>query len=302
MKVLVTGGRGFIGQHVLAPLLEQGYEVHVVSSRPSISLPHVIMHQGNLLDCETHQALIKQIRPSHLLHAAWYAENGKFWHAIDNVYWLNASLSLVKSFYDQGGERVLGLGTCAEYDWQYGLCVAEQTPELPASLYGKTKKSTFECLQALALAYEKSFAWARIFFPYGPGEAASRLIPHVVTHLLRDEKAECTHGRQIRDFLHVNDMAHALAAILASPVQGVINVGSGVPIRIRELVNQIGSILGRPELIHFGAIPEPAHSPRMILADIDKLKTEVKWKQKISLDEGLLNTIDWWRSRINSLR
>jgi nucleoside-diphosphate-sugar epimerase len=296
-RVLVTGGAGFIGRHTLIPLIEHGYDVHVLTSHSSsFSCDNVKVHHANLLNGCGLPDLMKRIRPSHLLHTAWYTENGKFWEAVENVYWLKATLSLVEAFYAEGGERVLGLGTCAEYDWTDGLCVEEETPERPLSLYGKMKKSTYEALSALTAPPLQSFAWARIFFPYGEGEPVNRLIPHVITGLLSGDAVHCTHGNQIRDFLQVADIGRALVAVLDSKVTGAINIGSGIPVKIQEVVNCIADVLERKDLIMFGALPEPAYSPRMILANIDRLKKEVDFTPTFSLKEGLLNTISWWRA------
>ncbi len=297
-RVLVTGGAGFIGRQVIAPLLARDFEVHIVSSRPTQSPgQHVYCHQANLLNCETHDALMSQIRPTHLIHAAWYTQNGKFWDAVDNVYWLRASISLVETFQRCGGIRVLGLGTCAEYDWREGICEEGVTAEYPTSLYGKLKKATYECLAALAAHEQFTFAWARIFCPYGEYEAPQRLIPYVINCLLNDKPAHCTHGHQLRDYLHVYDMGQVLAQLLDAEMTGPVNVASGSSVAIRDVVMRIGTILKRPELLKFGAIAEPTYSPAKIVANVTRLKTTLNWSPQLSLDEGLLRTISWWRAR-----
>jgi nucleoside-diphosphate-sugar epimerase len=291
-KVLVTGGTGFIGRYAILPLLARGYEVHVTSRHAHAD---VTTHHVDLLDLNAHEDLINHVRPSHLLHAAWYTENGKFWNAIDNISWLQATISLASAFYKAGGKRLLGLGTCAEYDWSSELCVENVTPEVPSSLYGKTKRSAYECLTELSAFYQAEFAWARIFFPYGPGEPVKRLIPYVITHLLRDEDALCTHGNQLRDFMHVSDMGDALAAILDANIHGAVNVGSGVPVSIREVVMQIAHLLGKENRIKLGMVAEPLHSPAKILASVNRLQDELKWSAKLSLHDGLSQTIAWWQ-------
>jgi nucleoside-diphosphate-sugar epimerase len=241
-----------------------------------------------------HQSLMDRVRPSHLLHAAWYAEHRKFWDAIENVLWLKATLSLVESFCRSGGERFVGVGTCAEYDWRYGVCIERETPELPTSLYGSAKLSAGRHSAALAAAHDVSFAWTRIFFPYGPGESGNRLIPHVITSLLRGEIARCTHGKQSRDFLHVSDVGEAIAAVLNSSLDGPVNIGSGVPVAIRDVALRIGKAIGREDLIMLGAVPEPANSVPMVLAATHCL-SEIGWQPQRTLDEGLAQTITWWR-------
>lgn len=294
-KVLVTGGTGFIGKNTLTPLLNKDFEVHVTTSKPTLSLPkNIFLHSVDLLNCEEHHNLIKQIQPTHLLHTAWYTENGKFWDAPENVFWLKATISLAQAFFQEGGLRFVGLGTCAEYDWEEGICIEGKTKELPTSLYGKIKKSTFECLNALASFQNKSFSWARIFFPYGPYESEKRLIPYVIRQLLRNNEAQCTHGNQIRDFLHVFDIADAIVTLLDSDLKGIVNIGSGIPIQIKDIITYIGMFLDKPYLINFGSIKEPPYSPKKIVADNSQLKS-LGWSQKYSIEKGLQQNIHWWQ-------
>jgi nucleoside-diphosphate-sugar epimerase len=298
-RVLVTGATGFVGRQLLVPLLRRGYEVHAVSRRAVADLPaEVVLHAADLLDCAGHRQLLEHIRPSHLLHSAWYVEHGKYWDAPENDLWLKATVSLVESFCLAGGSRAVGVGTCAEYDWKYGTLVEGQTPEQPASLYGSAKLAAGRNAAAVAAAHAVGFAWARIFFPFGPGEPENRLIPHVITRLLRGEPARCTHGRQVRDFLYVADVGDALAALLDSGVQGPINIGSGVPATIGDVAARIGAALERPELIMLGAVTEAEGSPGTILASNVRLAQEVGWTPRHSLNEGLQLTIDWWRESV----
>ncbi len=97
--------------------------------------------------------------------------------------------------------------------------------------------------------------------------------------------------------MHVENIGNALAAVLDSEVTGVINIGSGIPLTIREMVSCIAVTLKKEALALFGAIPEPAYSPPKIIADITRLTTEVRWVAKLSLAESLAKTIDWWRTQ-----
>jgi len=187
MKVLVTGGRGFIGQHCLAQLVAKGYEVHAVSSRPQFSTPGVQWHQADLLDLTQIGPLVRNLKPSHLIHLAWHTEHGKYWAARENLNWVQASLALMYEFTKSGGQRFVAAGTSAEYDWSYALCSEAKTPCRPATLYGTAKFSTGLLLESWSSQSGLSGAWGRIFFLYGPGEYPSRLVPSVINSLLRGE-------------------------------------------------------------------------------------------------------------------
>lgn len=94
-----------------------------------------------------------------------------------------------------------------------------------------------------------SAAWGRIFHLFGPHEPPGRLVPAVVMALLKGEPARCTHGRQIRDFLHVEDVAAAFVALLTSDVRGTVNIGSGEPISLRHLVTRLAATVGAPQMV-----------------------------------------------------
>lgn len=298
-RVLLTGATGFIGRHCLSSLLANDFEVHAVSSKqPSAqSSDAVTWHQADLLDTEQAGELIKRTQPTHLLHLAWYAVPGKYWTSSENLRWVRASLNLIESFRQHGGERVVAAGTCAEYDWNYGYCSEQLTPLAPATLYGTCKHSLRLILDAYAAQTGLSSAWGRIFFLYGPHEYPSRLVASVVRSLLRDEPSRCSHGKQIRDFLYVQDVADAFVALLASDVAGPVNIGSGNPLALKDVVYRIADMLGRRELVHLGALPAAEGDPALLVAQTSRLNQEVCWSPRFSLDAGLEATIAWWRQQ-----
>src|SRR5258706_8036510 len=139
-RVLVTGASGFIGRASLQPLIRRGFEVHAVGfSRGQTADASIRWHQVDLLDQTAMSTLCEAVRPSHLLHFAWYAKPGKFWEALENFAWVNASLALLDAFRVVGGRRAVIAGTCAEYDWRYGCCVERVTPLVPTATYGTCK-------------------------------------------------------------------------------------------------------------------------------------------------------------------
>src|SRR4029077_12935796 len=110
-------------------------------------------------------------------------------------------------------------------------------------------------------------AWGRIFHLYGPYEYPSRLVPSVIISLLKDELARCTHGRQVRDFMHVDDVASAFVALLDSDVAGIVNIGSGEPVTIRSLVTRIASTIKAEGRVEFGAISVAPNDPPVLIPD-----------------------------------
>jgi nucleoside-diphosphate-sugar epimerase len=295
-RVLLTGAGGFIGRHCLAPLQAAGYEVHAVSSqqRPQAGAG-VTWHRSDLLDNAQVSQLVTKAKPTHLLHLAWYAVPGKYTNSPENLRWCQASLELLRSFAENGGQRAVFAGSCFEYDLSYGYCTEELTPICPATFYGACKHSTYEVVRGFSSLVGLSSAWGRIFYLYGPGEATTRLVPSVILSLLGGERAKCTAGRQLRDFLHVQDVAGAFTALLDSGVAGAVNIGSGEPITIRSLVEEIARLLKAEGRVDFGAIESAPSDPPAVIANPRKLREEVGFTPRWKLDEGLVSTINWWR-------
>jgi nucleoside-diphosphate-sugar epimerase len=299
-RVLITGATGFIGQHTIKCFDPDHFEIHCVTSNKNIdnSQDSVFWHTTNLLNDRDSFNLFKTVEPSHLLHLAWYTEPKKYWASDRNLKWLSASISMLEYFKEFKGERATFVGTCAEYDWSYGFCSENVTPERPETLYGVCKKSLKEVCASFCSQYGISFSWGRVFFLYGPNEHPVRLVPSVIVSLLRSTPIDVTLGTQMRDFLYSRDVASALVALLCSDVSGTVNIGSGEPVTIREITSKIGARLGRAALINYGGIETPKNEPPLILADTRRLRQEVGWSPQSTLDNGLDETIRWWEERI----
>lgn len=295
-KVLVTGASGFIGRHAIPFLKEREFEVHGVSRKKS-DVEDVVFHECDLLNDAETQKLISEIKPSHLLHFAWYVTPGKFWNAPENLTWVTASIRLFEHFSENGGKRAVFAGTCAEYDWRHDVLSEEKTPLLPKTPYGMAKNSLREMIQKASKQVGISSAWGRIFFLYGPHEARKRLVSELINKLMENQPAPCTHGKQERDFMHVADVARAFVETLESSYEGAVNIASGEITTIKEVAEKIGEIIGKPELIQLGAYPTPENDPPRMAADTKILNKKIGFTPTYSLQSGLEETIEWWKSR-----
>ncbi|MFY9293943.1 MAG: NAD(P)-dependent oxidoreductase [Methylorubrum rhodinum] len=169
--------------------------------------------------------------------------------------------------------------------------LSESAPCRPATLYGAAKDGLRRILSAYAASSGLSLAWGRLFYLYGPGEAPGRLVGEAARALLAGRRFATSVGHQRRDFLPVTDAGEAFAALLDSGVEGPVNIGSGAAVPVRTILETLGRLTGRPELIDFGARPLPPTEPARIEADIRRLTDEVGFRPRLTLDEGLRATL-----------
>jgi nucleoside-diphosphate-sugar epimerase len=315
-RVLVSGAGGFIGRWSVPALKTRGYEIHaVLSGKEDREIPEQLsgaeIHFADLLSESAADELLAEVTPTHLLHFAWIATPGLYWNSTENFRWVSASERLLRSFHARGGQRVMMAGTCAEYDWSR----VEECDELlsplangkaaaagdPAALspYATCKIALQKSLAEFGHREHLSTAWGRIFFQFGPYEHPDRLVPSVIRNLLLGREAPCSHGRQIRSFLHVADVGAAFAAVLDSGLEGPVNIGSDERIAVADLIDRIGAQIGRPELLRLGAHPAPPQEPSILVPVIHRLRDEAGWRPRWTLNEGLNDAIAWWSGHLS---
>ncbi|HEY7664510.1 MAG TPA: NAD(P)-dependent oxidoreductase [Xanthobacteraceae bacterium] len=287
--VFVTGGSGFLGRHCLDALSRRGFRVHAVSrTRNDASSNGIIWHNLDLLARGAVERAIERLRPSHLLHLAWMTTPDRYRNAPENVDWLEASLALLRAFGEQGGQRFVGVGSSAEYDAATGRCIEEATPIRPASLYGQCKAACWMAAEAYARRYRFSAAWARVFLPYGPGDAPQRLIPSLLAALGAGTPIDVTDGSQVRDFVYVTDIADLLARLTAAAqAHGAYNLGTGRGVPVRQVIEWAAARLHARELVRFGARPPRDDEPPALVADTGKAERVLDWRAPTSIEVGL---------------
>lgn len=301
MRILLTGASGFVGRHALTALCSAGVETHALSRRPMAPVEGVMWHEADLLEAGTAEALVDKVRPGCILHLAWSVEHGVFWTAPSNLNWCAATLSLAAAAAQVGVKRFVGVGTCYEYDWPDAEpCDEIATPLASHTLYDTCKDACRRVLASRFSGTDMSFAWARLFFLYGPYEEPRRLVSSVARSLVDGKAAPCSRGEAIRDFMDARDAGAALAAIALSGAEGAINVGTGQGHRVSEVASLLGDLAKRPELVRIGELPDRAGEPPFIVAGVKRLREEVGFRHTRTLQEGLANALDFWKAQRES--
>jgi nucleoside-diphosphate-sugar epimerase len=300
-RVLVTGATGFLGSHCLVPLVELGFDVLALyRERAPQDVPGVQWVRGDVMDRAAMRRLLEEHKPKGLLHLAWFVEPGKLITDSSNLSWVSASLDLIRAFREGGGERCTVSGSCYEYDWRFGYCVEDVTPCEPDTLYGAAKDSLRRTFLAYCNVSGLSGSWGRAFFMYGPRENPARLVSSVIISLLKGSPTKSSHGLQARDYLHIQDVADGMVALFSSQARGAYNIAANTSTTIREIVELLGKITGRTDLLQIGALPARANDVPLVLGDGRRAFNDTGWKPRLTLEAGLSATVDWWREHLNS--
>lgn len=297
MKVLVIGATGFVGSQIVAGLLRHGDDVCAIvrpgSHRGTVAeIPGVHFLEADVLTPDG-RARIANSGCDVCIHAAWFVEPGNYLASLTNIDFLCATVELARIAAAAGFRRFVGVGTCFEYDLSAGY-LSEKSRLGPAHLYSAAKASSYLALKELGAVTGMEIAWARLFYLYGPREHPARLVPSLARALLRGEETRCTLGRQVRDFLHVEDAGDAIAAVAHSDLIDAVNIGSGEPTTVADVVHRLASLCGRPDLVRLGALPYSPGDPMFICADVSRLSTRVGWRPRWTMTEGLSDALAWW--------
>lgn len=287
MRVLLTGAGGFIGASVVRRMTDEGIDLHALGRR---DVPGTAFHRCDLLTDDP-APILATIRPTHLVHLAWNDDRATLWNGVDNLSWVAATLRLVLAFRQAGGTRAVIAGSSAEYDWTGDAPLDERTSPLdPATGYGRAKRALFDLLTGTP-ALGLSIGWARIFFAFGPDDKPDRLLSQVIDGVAAGRTVACSAGMQVRPFIHVDDVAGALVALLRSPVEGAVNVALAETMSVRDLALCAGAAAGNPNHIAFGMQPLQPGEPPLLRAATARLTDEVGFVPRFTIATGVAATV-----------
>ncbi len=311
MRNLITGASGFLGANLVRHLLRREEEVHVLIRTPTLPRGladldgRIVVHRGDLCDPDQMMDIIRQSRPARIFNLATYGghahqgERERIFNVnvngLKNIMEVSRRFDTVKSFIQAGSSS------------EYGRCsvpMREDMPLHPVGAYAESKaEATRHCLSQAANA-PFAIMVARIFSPFGPWDAATRLIPSIILSALQQKSPTIKNGRQVRDYVYVDDVCEALVqcGLAAHRLNGmVLNVGSGEERTIKAVAVQILQLMDTKLCVNVAAGDlEPVESPRWI-ADMTATKQALDWKPTTTFDDGLLQTVAWYRDHFAHL-
>jgi dTDP-6-deoxy-L-talose 4-dehydrogenase (NAD+) len=272
-RILITGATGFVGRQVLLQVAKLNLSVTLIVRGPKIEsfreIPAVDTIIGtNDLFAETTAWWANAFQGiDTVIHLAWDVEPTKYLYSLKNIDCLQGTLAMAQGAVIAGVRRIIGIGTCFEYDLNY-CSLSIETPLKPLTPYAGAKAAVFTALSNWLPSQSVEFVWCRLFYLYGEGEDVRRLVPNLRSKLAAGEKVELSSGTQIRDYLDVSVAGRLIADIAIGTVQGPINICSGIPITVKQLAEKIADEYGRRDLLNFSARKEDLFNPPIVLGVI----------------------------------
>ena len=269
-RILLTGSTGFVGRAVTAEFLASGHVIRHVIRRGTKDRIHSLGPEDEVVETEDLFARSASwwadtvAGSDIILHLAWYAEPGQYQLSEKNLDCLAGTVRLSQGAMQAGVPRLVGVGTCLEYDLSAGH-VRPDTALDPQSPYAAAKAACAISLGQMLPQAGSSFLWARLFYLYGAEEDDRRLTAYLHRQLAAGAQADLSEGTQIRDFMDVGDAARLLVADAVSERVGISNIASGSGITVRALAERIADKYGRRDLLNFGARSGSSDDPPVVI-------------------------------------
>lgn len=308
MKIFLTGASGFIGSFLLRKILaSQDCQVAVLlreakkSWRISDLLDSTQVIEGDLRDPETYRQSLLDFQPNIIIHLAWAGVGGESRNSIDQ--WRNVcdTLELIEVASRAGAYTFVGLGSQAEYG-PVNNVIDEAFQVNPTTVYGAAKLAACQLGGAVAVRLGMRFSWLRLFSSYGPMDEPYWLLPYLINTMLAGEIPKLTACEQKWDYIYVDDVADAINAVMRSEeASGVFNLGSGSAALLKEIVEIVKDYVDADLNLIYGQVPYREDQVMHLEANVDRLSAVTGWAPKTSLNEGLLSTVNWWKSKQDPL-
>ncbi len=287
--VLVTGATGFLGQHVTARLVTAGAQVVGTTRRPRFDRDGVRWAVVDLNDADELCAAVDETRPDVVFHLGGYVSA-----AVDPAVVVPTFTTLLTSS--------VGLLTAADQGRMGRLVLIGSVDEprtgtTPMSPYGAAKAAVRSYARLYASAFATPVVIARLTDVYGPGQASSKLLPHVADAVLRGDRPRLSNCERRTDWIYVDDVVEGLlAAARDAPPGAEIDLGSGIVRQDREVVRGLIAALGSSIEPVWGALPDRAVEQNRA-ADVDQARLLLGWSARVTLTDGLRRTAAAARER-----
>ncbi|MEH7479579.1 NAD-dependent epimerase/dehydratase family protein [Neobacillus drentensis] len=301
-RVLITGGFGFIGSHLIRRLLKEKAQVAVLVRETSNPwriqdiLRDVKVLIADIQDGAQVLHSVVQFAPHYIFHLAAYGVNSRQQNYMDALQ-INVlgTINIVQAAKVAGCEKLINLGSSSEYGNKKGA-IHEEMALNPVEIYGSTKAAASIISHQLALESRIPIVTLRPFGVFGEGEDSHKLFGYIITSLLKNQEVKLTSCEQFRDYCYVGNLIDGMliAAHQPSDQNEIYNIGSGEIYRLKHFVSLIYYHMKANQEPVYATIPDRINE-RNPLPDITKIKTRLNWKPLITLEEGIIRTTNWYK-------
>lgn len=309
MRVLVTGGSGFIGSHLIPKLAELGHDVYslerYVTGRYVLGAKTMTVF-GDLRDSFTIRKLVKETQPDAVIHLASISPVAYSYDHPQEVFEVNAlgTINLAEACLREVPhlKHFLFAGTSEEYGNQTEFSTKEDAELKPNSPYSVSKVAADKYLQYMRDAYDFPVTVLRLFNTYGRKDNVHFVVERTITQMLQGKTIKLGDSTPVRDLIYVDDHINAYLTCLDNEkAKGeVFNFCTGRGVSIKELVELIAGLVGFDGEVIWGTIPTRPLDIKKLVGNHEKAKRVLGWEPKYTLEEGLKRTIDFWRSRLST--
>lgn len=307
-KVLITGACGFIGSHLVKRLLSEKAKVFIIMKSTSnpwrikAELHKVSINYTDIRDEAEVDMCIKAIKPDYVFHLAAYGVD-----SAQKVYSVAANINIIgiinilNSLKDIGLERFINIGSCAEYGDRMEI-ISEDSCLAPVSIYGSTKACATILAHQIANENHINIVTLRPFGIFGESEERHKIFCHVIMSILENKDVNLTLCEQYRDYCYVENIIDGMlmAAESKKVKNEIFNIGSGESHPLSYYIELIFKNIATEKKPNYGAIEYRKNEMWNPRPNISKIQSILNWEPRVALEDGILNTINWFKENKHS--
>ena len=295
-NILIVGGTGFIGNHLITKLVKKkSYKIHCISrtavKKKIKNVKYIKLNIKKPSDFEK----ISKYSYSYVVNAAGYIS-----HTNKGEEHIIGVKNLIDFFRNKSVKRFVQMGSSTEYGFQ--KAPQKELNYNKINLKSHYAKNKFLATNFFLKAWAKNrfpVVVARLFIAYGPGQKLDRLIPSAIDAFLKNKNFNCSSGMQIRDFIYIDDVINLLIKMIFSKkkISGkIFNIGSGKPVTVKKIINEI-NIQCKAGIPIFNKLSIRGDEPKKLYADLKNSKLFFNWKPKIDIKKGIKKTINFYKKK-----
>jgi nucleoside-diphosphate-sugar epimerase len=280
MKILVTGGNGFLGSDFVNKLQNENHQICLI-----------------LRNTQNVREKILKFCPEIVVHFSW--DGGNKYESINDIKQFDNvanGIELLNILNElQKKPKFIGIGSFSEYGTLKKPAI-ETDKEHPNNLYGLSKYTFKNYSKILCEKFDIKWVWVRPCYIYGPGDVSTRLIPKVINTIINNEKLELDSCDKIIDYLYISDFTNYLYALVINDrIDGIYNLCSGNQYNLRDVIYKICELMDSNDNITFNSMPSRNLTSPIICGNNKKIKKISNIKKLIGLKDGLIKTINYYK-------